>query len=66
MSDQMFQIRQLADELQPPESGKQSIGNGNYHAGTKFLTHESVVTTKRSDRDGKTAKSVDAQTGEDF
>jgi len=25
MSDQMFQIRQLADELQPPESGKQSI-----------------------------------------
>jgi len=25
MSDQMFQIRQLLDELQPPESGKQSI-----------------------------------------
>ncbi len=25
MSDQMFQIRQLADELPPPESGKQSI-----------------------------------------
>jgi len=25
MTDQMFQIRQLADELQPPESGKQSI-----------------------------------------
>ena len=25
MTDQVFQIRQLADELQPPESGKQSI-----------------------------------------
>ncbi len=25
MTDQMFQIRQLADELQPPESGKHSI-----------------------------------------
>ena len=25
MTDQAFQIRQLADELQPPESGKQSI-----------------------------------------
>jgi len=25
MSDRVFQIRQLADELQPPESGKQSI-----------------------------------------
>ena len=25
MTDQRFQIRQLMDELQPPESGKQSI-----------------------------------------
>ena len=25
MTDQAFQIRQLADEIQPPESGKQSI-----------------------------------------
>ncbi len=25
MTTQVFQIRQLADELQPPESGKQSI-----------------------------------------
>ena len=25
MTDQVFQIRQLLDELQPPESGKQSI-----------------------------------------
>ena len=25
MTDRVFQIRQLADELQPPESGKQSI-----------------------------------------
>ena len=25
MTDQLFQIRQLPDELQPPESGKQSI-----------------------------------------
>ena len=24
MTDQVFQIRQLLDELQPPESGKQS------------------------------------------
>lgn len=25
MADRVFQIRQLADEIQPPESGKQSI-----------------------------------------
>ena len=25
MTDRVFQIRQLADELQPPDSGKQSI-----------------------------------------
>ena len=37
--------------------------NLHYHAQIEFCTQESVVTTKRSHGDGKTAKSVDAQTG---
>ena len=30
MTDHAFQVRQLADELQPPESGKQSIVLADY------------------------------------
>jgi hypothetical protein len=44
----------------------ESENNCHYHAGIEFFAQESMATTQRSDCDGKTAKSMDAQTGEDL